>query len=356
MKVLLLGGTGVMGNYMVQLLNDAAITTVVTSRSDRRNFGQITYVKGNAKDVKFLSEICRQVEKWDTIIDFMSYKTEEFAQRIDILCSATNQYLFMSSARVYGDEEHPIKESSPRLLDCSNDLDFLKTDEYALTKARQENLLIKSKWENYTIIRPCITYGIQRLQLGVLEKEEWLFRALNKKTIVFDAKIANRVTTMTYGRDMAKAIFSLIGNKKANGICINLTTNRLIKWKEVWQIYKLTLKDFLGYEPSIIYVDTNTFLKTRTEELKYQVLYDRVYDRDYDTSLEQNFIDVDKFTQPEEGLKLCLKEFITGRHSFKYINWANEAKKDKLTHEHTSFLRIPGTKNKVLYILYRYFK
>ena len=65
-----------------------------------------------------------------------------------------------------------------RLLDVSHDSIYLKTDEYALAKARQEDILRKSGKNNWTIIRPYITYSESRLQLGVLEKEAWLYRAL----------------------------------------------------------------------------------------------------------------------------------------------------------------------------------
>ena len=56
------------------------------------------------------------------------------------------------------------------------DEEYLKTDEYALSKARQEDILHRSGKNNWTVIRPYITYSEIRLQLGVLEKELWLYR------------------------------------------------------------------------------------------------------------------------------------------------------------------------------------
>ncbi len=279
MKVLLLGGTGVMGNYLVELLNEDHIDTTVTSRRTHKNFGSIRYVVGNAKDDNFLKSITDN-QKWNVIVDFMSYETNEFIRRVDILCSSTDQYFFMSTARVYGNEEYPIKESSPKLLDSSKDEEFLATNEYALTKAKQENYLRNSKWKNYTIIRPCITYGDERLQLGVLEKEEWLYRALHGRTIIFDEKIAPRITTMTNGLDVAKTIYSLIGNAKAYGISIHITCNYHRTWNQIWDIYRSAFKEIIGKDPRISFVSTEQFLKTRSPNLKYQVIYDRHYDKD----------------------------------------------------------------------------
>ena len=53
-----------------------------------------------------------------------------------------------------------------------------------LTKALQENLLRASGYKNWTIVRPYITFSDIRLQLGVYEKEQWLYRALQGRAIV----------------------------------------------------------------------------------------------------------------------------------------------------------------------------
>lgn len=47
----------------------------------------------------------------------------------------------------------PLTENSPRLLETVQDLEYKKTDEYALAKARQEDILYQSGFSNYTIVR-----------------------------------------------------------------------------------------------------------------------------------------------------------------------------------------------------------
>ena len=237
MKILVLGGTGAMGVDLVKILGEHGEEVIVTSRTDRKStFNNVKYVKGNAHDVAFLKSLL--TKKYDAIVDFMVYTTEEFNARRNLLLSATEQYLFLSSSRVYADSKTPITEDSPRLLDTTTDIEYLKTDEYALTKARQENLLRESGKINWTIIRPYITYSNQRLQLGVYEKELWLYRALQGMTIVFPKIIAEKYTTMTLGEDVARGISMLIGNKKAIGQVFHITTNEAIKWSDVLLLYK----------------------------------------------------------------------------------------------------------------------
>lgn len=352
-KILLLGGTGVIGSYLVHMLNNKNIETYVTSRSKQNDFGSIHYIHGNAKNHAFLKDICEK--KWSAIIDFMSYKTNEFSRRLNILLDSTNQYVFVSSARVYSNEEHPIKESSPRLLDNSDDTVFLTTDEYSLTKARQENLLFKSGKNNYTIIRPCITFGNERLQLGVMEKEEWLYRALQGRTIVFCKDIADRITTMTIGYDISLLFFNIIGKQNAIGEVFHFTSPHHRTWSEIYAIYEETLTLLLKKCPQIKMVSLKDFLHCRSKSLKYQVIYDRVYDRDYNTDKEARYADIYKFTTPEEGIKKCLSNFIQNQYSFKPINWINEGRKDRLTKERASFSEPPRIRDKIRYIIARYF-
>jgi len=126
MKILLLGGTGVIGRYLSDRYLKEGIDVYVTSRSVHNDQGTIHYLYGNAKENSFLSQVCGLMA-WDAIVDFMSYKTQEFEQRASLLLQSTKQYVFISTARVYGNLEHPIKESSPRLLDCCEDKTYLAT-------------------------------------------------------------------------------------------------------------------------------------------------------------------------------------------------------------------------------------
>ncbi len=355
MKVLLLGGTGVIGNSLVRKLNADNIDVYVTSRCRRTSYDSVHYIQGNAKDLNFLKGVCK-LEKWNVIIDFMSYKTNEFAERYELLLDSTTQYIFISSARVYGNEEHPIKETSLRLLDSSTDDDFLKTDEYSLTKARQENLLFSSLKKKYTIVRPCITYGKERLQLGVLEKEEWLYRAIHGRTVVFCREILDSITTMTIGNDMCNAIYELIGKPFAVGEVFHLTSSHHRTWNEIFKIYQSAFLELMNKDLKMKVVSLDQFLECRLPYLKYQVIYDRVFNRDYNVDKEKTFIDVDSFVSPEDGLKMCLAAFLEENRPFKNINWLLEARKDKLTKEYTPLNEISGIKNKISYFFERYIR
>ena len=350
MKILILGGTGAMGKHLVDLLSQNIDNKiVVTSRSKRTDNGNVTYVQGNAHDKNFLASLLGG--KFDVIIDFMVYRTEEFRERYRQLLMACDQYVYLSSSRVYANSDKPITENSPRLLDVTEDVEYLSTDEYALAKARQENLLRDSGYTNWTIIRPYITYSEIRLQLGVLEKESWLYRALQGRTIVFSKDIADHWTTLTYGSDVARAISTLIGQERVKSEAFHITASEPILWSEVLKVYLDVLDRKMGRSPKVLMVEDSPNLRYAFG--KYQVKYDRLFNRTFDNSKINRFIDTNTFLPPKEGLRICLEKFVE-HPLFRPISYKMEGISDRQTGERISLMKIDTLKNRIKYFLFRY--
>lgn len=347
MDILILGGTGSIGAHVIEFLDDGVNKILVTSRQERESTGYVEYVKGNARDMDFMEEIL--LKPWDVIVDFMSYGTDEFNSRLDALLGATKQYVFMSSARVYSESKGSIKENTPRLLESLEDKEYLKTDEYALAKARQENLLYHSGRQNWTIIRPSITFSESRMQLGVMEKEAWLYRALKGRSIVFSYDIADKLTTITYGRDVAKGICAIVGNQNSFGEKFHITSSEAFAWKDIFEVYLEVIERKLGSRPRVVMVDKSPNLNFG----KYQVIYSRYFNRKFDNAKIAKFVDVESFGKPKEDLKRCMEVFLETPR-FRNMNWKLEAVNDRLAKEYTPLKEIPTFKNKAVYTAERF--
>ena len=350
MNILVLGGTGAMGMHLVEFLSQRGDAVFVTSRRERPSLKNVTYVQGDAHDNDFLQTLLAR-QRWDAIVDFMVYKTEEFQRRVPVLLAATKQYVFLSSSRVYADSAEPITEDSPRLLDVSTDAAYLKTDEYALTKARQENALrADCKAGNWTIVRPYITYSEIRLQLGVLEKEMWLSRALRGQAIVFSNDIADRMTTLTYGYDVARGIAALIGNDRALGEAFHITCDRPIRWSEVLDVYLDVLESKTGRRPKVKMLDKSPFTYP-------QVVYDRYYNRIFDNTKMSAFIDQTTFIEPHAGLRRCLEAFLKKPRfdELTIISIGRIGMFDHISREQTPLSDFTGIERKVAYLLFRHY-
>ncbi|CAE6880711.1 NAD-dependent epimerase/dehydratase family protein [Vibrio alginolyticus] len=352
MKVLILGGTGAMGKHLSSLLVGRGFNVTVTSRRHHNtNSSNLRFVTGNAKESRFLAQLLQ--ERWDTIVDFMLYSTAEFEERCDSLLASTKQYVYISSSRVYADKDNIITEQSPRLLDVVQDNEYLLSDEYALSKARQENVLFGSSFSNWTIIRPYITYSEQRLQLGALEKESWLYRAIHGRPIALSSDVNDKLTTLTYGLDVAKGIAAIINQPKALGEAFHITSPYSIKWSKVFEIYIGVLSEYLGTEPKVYFQQLNEFSKHHVNIR--QLEYDRLYNREFDNSKINEFLSCNEFLTPEKGLDKCLRDFIQ-EPTFKSINWKAEAVRDKQVGSFANLGEMPSVRTKVGYIYRRIIK
>lgn len=327
MRILILGGTGAMGKPLQKQLLLLGHDVFVTSRSKHED-GAIHYICGNAHDIPFLDEVLSR--KFDCIVDFMSYETDEFRSRAEKILCNTSHYIFISSARVYAPCDGMITEDSPRLLDSSNDLEYLKTDEYALAKARQEDILINSGYKNWTIVRPSITYNSQRLQYAFGEKEEWLYRFMNGEKIVFPQSMSNIYTTMSYGEDVSQAISLMVGNAKAIGECVHIAGAKAITWSEVNDIYSRVLEKRFGKKLEFKLIESYEDL-SKTLGKYYQIKYARAVDRKFDNSKLKSIIGNMEFTEPEDGLALCLNNFCDFENKFGKISWKREAYYNRIT-------------------------
>ncbi|EJG0157816.1 NAD-dependent epimerase/dehydratase family protein, partial [Vibrio parahaemolyticus] len=300
-SVLILGGTGAIGRHLINELKDKNYHIDVTTRQNKEStFNNIQFICGNAKDTTFLYGLINS-KKYDCIIDLMLYSTNEFEERYKDILLNCKHYIFVSTYRVFSSIENKlIDENSPRLLDDIEDSEYLKTDDYALTKARQENILVKSDLKNWTIVRPSITYSSNRFQLGVFEREVILSRANRGLEIPMPKEILDKYTTMTWAGDVAKMIEKLILNKDAYSESFNTVSHEYKTWRQVAKYYE----DSIGVTVKV--VNEEQFMPLITSFWQYK--YDRTLNRCCDNNkiLKITGLSKSNIMKLEDGLKLEL--------------------------------------------------
>lgn len=354
MRVLVLGGTGAMGEPLVRMLAERGDEVYVTSRRKREDKGNVHYIQGDAHDLSFIKQ--ELSKNYDAIVDFMIYSTDDFRDRSKIYLQSTGQYMFLNSARVYAESKEAITENSARLLDVCKDEEYLKTDEYALAKARSENVLFESEYKNWTIIRPYITYNTRRLQLSGLELGTWLTAVLSGRPLVLPKDVGMHQTTMTHGDDVAQAMAALIGNNKSFGEAFHITGNDYMKWREVAEVYKNVLEEDTGHTVEIYEPEASKKLSVIMGNAT-QIKYDRTYDRVFDNAkLLSVCVEEFDFTHMRGGLRQCLTNYLKlpealkfNTHNLRYYAWL-----DKSIGKKCSPQDMEGTKDKLKYFGYYY--
>ena len=338
MNILVLGGTGAMGTHLIQFLsenNDFQVT--VTSRKERNSHRNINYIVGNARDRAFMSSLLKNTH-YDVIVDFMNYNYEEFLEYHRALLEATDHYIFLSSSRVYANYDGRISESCPRLLETSKDEAFLSTNRYALRKAREEDMLRSSGMTNYSIIRPYITYSNRRLQLGIYEKEEWLYRVLNDKPLIMSEGILDKTTTLTFGRDVSFGIYKIaLGKPLADAV--HITTTKNMTWLEILKMYASIIKEQTGKD-IILYTSHEMKSVEMLYEGGYNTIYDRQWNRQFDNAKAERVCGHIDYLSMQEGLSRCLKEYLQdwkteGNELFLPLNSEYEKEMDRLIQDYS---------------------
>lgn len=282
-KVLILGATGAMGKYLVPKLVAKNYIVDAVSLEDY-DFGcQVNLIKAQGKDFAFRTQLLQN--KYDGIIDFLTYPTSELVLYLPELLESTSHYIYLSSYRVYDNSLTPVNENSPLLINSSNDIMLKNSDDYSIYKARGENILQNWKTKNWTIVRPSITYSLLRYQLVTLEAKNNVARAQMGKTVTLPESAKDVYTTLSWANDVTEMISRLLFNENALGEVYTTSTSEYHTWGEIAQFYK----DICNL--NTIWIDDIDFLKiavTGFERFPYtgswQLVYDRLFNRLIDNS------------------------------------------------------------------------
>ncbi len=255
MKVLLLGGTGILSAPIYELCVAKGHDTYVLNRG-KRPYGAIPTDRILIADLR----VRRQVEAavgnkyFDAVVDFLTYTPEHLKSTLSIFQDKTEQYVFISSATAYDtNATHIICEDTPLVISGWS---------YAVEKARCEHLLREMAQKanfRYTIIRPYVTYGNTRIPFALCSRaQQWSVAnriITNKPVLLWDDGKAFRPFTHT--SDFAIGVVGLLGNPLAYEEAFHITSDAVYCWNDVVNI----IGDTLGKKPTVFYVPTVTLEK-----------------------------------------------------------------------------------------------
>lgn len=277
-RVLVIGGTGTMGNQLVDLLlEDRDVEVHVVSRHRGLPGYRVFYHCGNAFDSAFMSNVL--AIRYDAIVDFMVYSPKAFEQYMPMLLRSTDQYISLSSCAVIGDGKNPLDEKTPRYIDVvpvskvSGDYHFLK--------AQTEDILESSAFRNWTIIRPHVNFSDKRIPICTYEMDIWLYRALHGLPVAIPQDVLPCLTTLTYSRVTAWQITKLIGNKKSLGEVFIVGAEEIYTWGTVLDECIAILKD-KGFVMHVKMVDSAS-ISVRIPYMESRFRYDRCCNRSFST-------------------------------------------------------------------------
>lgn len=358
MKVLLLGGTGVLSSAVLEACLSKEFDTYVLNRG-HHNIQQLPLdhiLISDLRDSKSVAEIIGSLT-FDVIVDFLSYTPTHLSNTLSIFNGHMKHYVFISSATVYS-----IYNNSP----ITEDRELVKSGwEYAINKAICEKLVAEKAAEYgffFTIVRPYVTYGDTRIPFALCKRhQQWSLvnRIKNEKPILmWDDGMAS--CPITHVSDFAKGLTGLLGNPMSNGKAYHITSDEVRTWNDVIKI----LGNELGKEPKIFYLSSQ-ILEKEFPMYGNELTGDKARNYYFDnTRIKEAVPDFSSLVSLEEGLNKTLRYYqqTPQLQSFD-IRW--DADMDRVISKYATdpiikknLIYIPSPndspKERMLYILHRY--
>jgi nucleoside-diphosphate-sugar epimerase len=137
MRILIVGGTGIISTGITRLLIDRGDEVVLYNRGQRPSLfeGDYATITGDRKDFAAFERQMAEAGAFDCVIDMVCYTPEEAESAVRSFKGRTGQYIFCSTVDVYTKPAaaYPITEDAEKLPSTK----FM----YGYNKARCEELL-----------------------------------------------------------------------------------------------------------------------------------------------------------------------------------------------------------------------
>jgi nucleoside-diphosphate-sugar epimerase len=228
-KVLFIGGTGVISSACVRAAVDRGIEMTLLNRgtTDRPVPGNVTVLHGDVRDRDAMHRLLKNLE-FDAVVNWIAFTPGHIETDLELFRERTGQYIFISSASVYQTPPAhlPVTESTP-----------LQNPywEYSRAKIACEVRLTEAyRKESFpaTIVRPSHTYD--RTKLPMHGGYTTLHRMRTGKKVIVHGD-GSSLWTLTHHRDFAKGFVGLLGNPHAIGEAVHITSDELLTWNQIYE-------------------------------------------------------------------------------------------------------------------------
>lgn len=255
MKVLFIGGTGLISSAVSPLVVERGIDLYLLNRGNRpaQTPAGATVITADINDEAAVADQIAGMT-FDAVVDWIAFTAEHVERDYRLFKGRTRQYVFISSASAY-----QTPPASPWILESTPLANPFW--QYSRNKiACEEWLNAKYRSEGYpaTIVRPSHTYGDMGIPVAVHgAKGPWsVIERLKagKKVIVHGD--GTSLWTVTHNTDFAKAFVPLLGNPHAIGENYHITSDESLTWNQIYAI----LGDALGVVPQIVHIPTDALV------------------------------------------------------------------------------------------------
>ncbi len=262
MRVLFIGGTGIISTASTRLAAERGIELTLWNRG-RRAALLPSEAKTAAVDIEdeAAAALALGDARFDVVVDWVAYTPAQIERDLRLFRGRTRQYIFISSASAYQKppSHYLITESTP----LSNPY-----WEYSRNKiACEERLLRAYREEGFpvTIVRPSLTYGDTQVTLAVNSwaKSYTVVDRMRRGKKVIVPGDGTSLWVITHNTDFAKGLVGLLGHEQAIGNAFHITSDEVMCWDQFYRI----VAEAAGAQPQLVHIPSDFIAACLPEEL-----------------------------------------------------------------------------------------
>jgi nucleoside-diphosphate-sugar epimerase len=230
MKVLFIGGTGIISSASSRLALDRGIELYLLNRgqSVRPVPDGARILRGDGRDPQSARAALGDLS-FDAVVDWIAFTPDHVEVDLNLFRGRTRQYLFISSASAYQTPPASLPVTESTVLDNP----FW---EYSRNKMACEERLVRAyREEKYpiTIVRPSHTYD--RTLLPIDGGWTAVDRMLRGQKVIVHGD-GTSLWTLTHHADFARGLVGLLGNSHAIGEAVHITSDEWLSWNQIFEI------------------------------------------------------------------------------------------------------------------------
>jgi nucleoside-diphosphate-sugar epimerase len=279
MKVLFIGGTGVISSACAELTVERGFGLYLLNRgeTERKAPKAAHILRGDIRD-RSSAEAALGDNTFDVVVNWVAFTPEHIKRDLELFGGRVGQYIFISSASVYQTppKKLPVTECTP----LSNT--FWK---YSRNKIACEKRLFQAFQKGHfpvTIVRPSQTYDCTLLPMH--NKYTLVDRMRQRKKVIVHGD-GTSLWVLTHHRDFAKGFVGLLGNTKAIGEAFHITSDELLSWNQIYEI----VAHAAGAEARIVHIPSE-FIAAFDPEWGASLLGDKSHSMIFDNSKIKRFV------------------------------------------------------------------
>ena len=247
MKVLFIGGTGVISTASTRLASELGIDLYLLNRgqSNREIPDGVKVIHGDIRQPDQARAAIGDLT-FDAVVDWVVFTPEQLENDIELFRGRTGQYVFISSASAYQTPPSALPVTEATILD--NPLWA-----YSRNKIACEERLVRAYREEkfpMTIVRPSHTYDKSYIPLHGRWTE--LDRMKRGAPVIVHGD-GTSLWVMTHNADFARGFVGLLGNSHAIGQAVHITSDELLNWNQIYTLFA----EKLGVEPNFIHIPSD---------------------------------------------------------------------------------------------------